>query len=72
MTPEEGIQMIKASRVLLLPNWDIDNAMGFNSFIDKISVEDMGKKEMKGAKFSEDNVALVIFSMRKGSRTSSS
>ena len=31
MTPEEGRQMIKAANVLLLPNWDISDALIFNS-----------------------------------------
>ena len=72
LTTEEGRQMIKASRVSLLPNWDIADAMIFYFVTKKLSIEEKGKKERKGAKFSEYHVALVIWSMRKVSRTSSS
>lgn len=64
--------MIKSSGVLLLPNWDIANAVVFNSMTKKLNVGEQVKKELKGAKFSEDHVALVIWSLRKGSRASSS
>ena len=43
-----------------------------NFFIKKLNTNEKGKKEMKDAKFCEDHVAFVIWSMRKGSRTSSS
>ena len=46
--------------------------MIFDSVTNKLSIEEKGKKEMKSAKFSEDHATLVIWSMRKGSRTSSS
>ena len=72
LTPEEGIQMIKVSRVSLLPNWDIADAIVFNFVTKKLNREEKGKKEMKGAKFSEDHATLVIWLMRKGSRIVSS
>ena len=46
--------MVKASSILLISNWDIEDALIFNSIADKMSLEDQGKKETKGAKFSED------------------
>ena len=30
ISPEEGRQMVKASNILLLPNWDIADALVFN------------------------------------------
>lgn len=71
-TPKEVRKMIKSSKILLLPNWDIANAMVFNSVTKKLNVDEKVKKEIKGAKFSEDNATLVIWSMRKGSKASSS
>ena len=64
--------MIKSSRVLLLPNWDIVDAMVSNSVTKRLTANDKEKKEMKGAKFSEDHAAIVIWSIRKGSKTISS
>lgn len=72
MTPEEGRKMIRSSKVLLLPNWDIVDAMVFNFVTKKLNADEKVKKELKGAKFSKDHAALVIWSMRKGSRASSS
>ena len=43
--------MIKASRVLLLPNWDIVDVINFYSITNKLSIAEKGKKEIKGAKF---------------------
>ena len=31
ITPEEGRKMVKASNILLLPNWDITDTLIFNS-----------------------------------------
>lgn len=64
--------MTKASGVLVLPNWDITYTMVFNSVTNNMSVEENGTKEMRGDKFSEEHSTLVIWLMRKGSRTSSS
>ena len=64
--------MIKSSGVLLLPNWDIANAMVFNSITKKLNADEKVKKEMKGSKFSEDHDVWVICSMRKESRTNPS
>lgn len=57
---EEGKKMIKSSRVFLLPNWDIVEAIVFTSITKKLNLDEKIKKELKGAKFSEDHVALVI------------
>ena len=71
LTPEEGREMVRASGVLLLPNWDIENALIFNSISNKLEELDQNKKEISGAKFSVDQAALVIWSIRKASRTMS-
>ena len=72
MTLEEGRQMVKSSTILLLSNWDIADALVFNFVSDRLSIEDQNKKEIKGAKFGEEQARLVIWSIRKGSKTSSS
>ena len=36
LTPEEGREMVKASGVLLLPNWNIVDALIFNSNSNKL------------------------------------
>ena len=72
LTPEEGRRMIKSSGVFLLPNWDIADAMVFNTVTKQLSVDEKVKKELRGAKFNEDHVALVIYSMGRGSRANSS
>ena len=64
--------MIKAYDVLLLSNWDIVDALVFNFVSRKLNVEDQGTKEIKGAKFSKGQATLVIWSVRKRSRTRSS
>ena len=46
--------MVKASSVLLLSNWDIADALVFNYFSNKLSIEGQNKKEIKGATFSKD------------------
>ena len=64
--------MVKSSGILLLPNWNIENALVFNSILGKLNIEDQGNKEIKGVKFSEGHSTLVIWFMRKGSGASSS
>ena len=38
ISPEEGRQMVKASNILLLPNWDIANALVFNSVSNRLDL----------------------------------
>ena len=71
LTPEERREMVKASGVLLLPNWDIADALIFNSIFIKLETLDQIKKQMKGATFSVDQATLVIWSIRKASKTMS-
>ena len=68
ITPDEGRQMIKAASVLLLPNWDIADALIFNSVSNHLELQDPNKKEFLGTAFSNDQVALVMWSLRRGSR----
>ena len=68
MTLEEGRQMIKAANVLLLPNWDIADALIFNSVSNNLGLQDPNKKEFLGTTFSNDQAALVMWSLRRGSR----
>lgn len=72
ITPEEGRQMIKAANVLLLPNWDIADALIFNSVSNNLGLQDPNKKEFLGTAFSNDQVALVMWSLRRGTRAISS
>ena len=61
---------MKKQHEILSFNWP--DAMVFNSVTKKLNADEKVKKELKGAKFSEDYAALVIWSMRKGSKASSS
>ena len=72
ITPKEGRQMVKSSNILLLPNWDIVDALIFNSISDNLGLQDPNKKEFMGTTFSNDQVALVMWSLRRGSRAISS
>ena len=63
--------MVRASGVLLLPNWDITDALIFNSISNKLDILEQTKKEIKGATFNVDQATLVIWSIRKASRTMS-
>ena len=38
ITPKEGRQMVKAANVLLLPNWDIADALIFNSILNNLEL----------------------------------
>lgn len=66
LTPEEGRKMIRSARVLLLPNWDIVDAMVFNTITKKLSTEEKKKRALNGAKYNEDHATLVIFSKKRG------
>lgn len=57
--------MIISSRVFIFPNWDIADAMIFNTITKKLSVEEKVRKGNKGAKFSEDHASLVIWSLKE-------
>ena len=46
--------MVKASNIFLLPNWDIADALIFNSISNKLDLQDQNKKEFQGTTFSED------------------
>ena len=72
ITPEEGRHMVKAANVLLLPNWDIVDALIFNSVSNDLELQDPNKKEFLGTAFSNDQAALVMWSLRRGSRAISS
>ena len=54
ITPKEGREMVKASSILFLSNWYIENALVFNYSSNKLSIEDKNKKEIKGATIGED------------------
>ena len=71
LIPKEGREMVRASGVLLLPNWDIADALIFNYVSNKLKTLDQNKEEILGAKFSVDQASLVIWSIRKASRTMS-
>ena len=60
--------MVRASGVLLLPNWDITDALIFNSISNKLETLDQNKKEILGDNFTIEKVSLVIWSIKKGSR----
>ena len=64
--------MVKKSKFLLLPNWDIVDALVFNSISNKLDLQNKDKKEFQGTAFNEDQVALVIWSLTKGSQATSS
>lgn len=38
MSPEEGGQLVKASNILLLPNWDIIDALVFSSISRRLTL----------------------------------
>ena len=64
--------MVKASNILLLPNWDIVDALIFNSILNNLGLQDPNKKEFIGTSFSDDQVALIMWSLRRGSMAISS
>lgn len=70
LTHEEGRRMIKSSGVLLFPNWNITDAMNFNTVTKKLHAVEKVQKGLRGDNFSEDHATLVILSLRRGSRAS--
>lgn len=72
ISPEEGRKMIKASNILLLPNWDIADALIFNSISSRLELQDPNRRDFQGTSFIEDQAALVSWSLRKGSRATPS
>ena len=68
MSPEEGRQMMKASNILLLPNWDIANALVFNYVTNRLNLQDQDKENFQGIAFIQDQAAFVSWSLRRGSR----
>ena len=59
--------MVKAANILLLPNWDIAHALIFNSVSNNLGLQDP-HKEFMGTTFSNGQAALVMWSLRRGSR----
>ena len=45
ISPKEGRQMVKASNILLLPNWDIVDALFFNSVSNRLDFQDQNKED---------------------------
>ena len=70
VSPKEGRKMIRSDGVLLLTNWNIADAMVFNTVTKKLRIEEKSKRALSGAKYNEDHVALVIWSLKRGSRAS--
>ena len=71
ISPEEGRKMVKTSNVLLLPGWDIADALVFNSVSSRLALQNQSKENFQGTAFIEDQAALVSWSLRRGSRTAS-
>ena len=63
--------MVKASNILLLPGWDIADALVFGSVSNKLTLQDQNKENFQGTAFIEDQAALVSWSLRRGSRATS-
>ena len=70
VTPKEGRKMIKSDGVLFLPNWDITDALVFNTITKKLRTEEKKKRALYCMKYSENHVSLVILSSKRGSRAS--
>ena len=68
ISPEEGRQMVKASNILLFPNWDIADALVFNSVSNRLDLQDQNKEDFQGTSFIQDQATLVNWSLRRGSR----
>ena len=64
ITPKEGRQLLKDSRILILLEWDIANAMIFYAIRKENDNQFKTKEEVlqahRGLKFSNDYQALVI------------
>lgn len=57
ITPEQGSDMVAQAGVLILPEWDIADAL----VLDAVRKE---TKPMEGVTFNKDNVALVMWSLK--------
>ena len=64
--------MVKATNILLLLNWDIADALIFNSVSNNLGLQDPNKKDFLGNTFSNDQATLVMWSLRRGSRVAPS
>lgn len=58
ITPEQGREMVAKDGVLILPEWDIADAL----VLEAVRKE---TKPMEGVTFSKDNVALVMWSLKR-------
>ena len=61
--------MVKDANILLLPNWDIVDALVFYFVSNNLGLQDPDREEFLGTTFSNDQAALVMWSLRRGSRT---
>ena len=48
ISPEEGRKMVKAYNILLLPNWDIVDALVFSFVSNKLTLQDQNKENFQG------------------------
>ena len=66
ITPKVGRALLKDVKILILPEWDIANAMVFDAMRREGQKRYRKEKEVqqahKGVKFSEDHKALVMWS----------
>ena len=75
ITLEGGRLLLKDARILILPKWDITNAIVFDAVRRegqaKFRIEEDVQMAHKGVKFSEDHKALVLWSLqnRKDTQT---
>lgn len=58
ITTEKGREMVAKAGVLILPEWDIVDALVLDGVRKEI-------KPMEGVTFSKDNVALIMWSLKK-------
>lgn len=72
MNPKEGRQLVKASNILLIPNWDIVDDLVLSSISSRLTLQDQNKEDLQGTTFIEDQDTLVSWSLRRGSRATSS
>ena len=68
ITPKAGRALLKDAGILILLQWDTDNAMIFDAVRregqTKYSIEEEVHHAHKGVKFSEDHKALVLWSLQ--------
>ena len=68
ITPEGGRILLKEVGILIFPEWDIANAIIFDSVRRegqaKFKTEEEVQTAHKGVKFSEDHKALVLWSLQ--------